>query len=177
MGVVQHGNREDRLRRLIPFAAIAVAPLVIAAITPRHPWALLVAGGLTVAVAVAVVVAPWERLPWQARIAPVVLYCGAVAFARHAQGGGPSTLTLLLLLPVLYVALYAEQSDVFAAITATTTTLAFPLLLVGAPEYPMSQWHGVAVWLMSLMGSPPRATTGRASAVPPWRSPAPTSPI
>lgn len=87
MGVADVARRRERYRRLVPFAAIALAPLVLAATALDHTWALGVASGLTLTVGFLIVLTPWERLHWGYGVVPVVLYCSAVGFARHAESG------------------------------------------------------------------------------------------
>lgn len=146
--MAEAADRRDRLRRLLPFAGIALAPLLLAATSLDYPWALVIASGLTLAVGAGIVVVPWERLHWSSRVLPVVLFCCAVGFARHAEGGASSNLTLLLLLPVLWQALYGERPEVHIALVVSAASLALPIVMLGQPEYPPTQWHGVAVWLI-----------------------------
>ncbi|MBA2624330.1 MAG: GGDEF domain-containing protein [Acidimicrobiia bacterium] len=148
METAQEVGRRERLGRLGPFAAIAILPLLLASISLVHPWALGIAVTLTLTVALSIVLVSWENLDWRFRVIPVVLYCAAVGLARHAEGGGSSSLTLLLLLPVLWQALYGERPEVVVALLATSSTLVIPVVLVGEPEYPPDQWKTVAVWLI-----------------------------
>ncbi len=148
MGVADAARRRDRFRRLLPFAAIALAPLVLAATSLDHTWALVVASGLSLTVGFVIVLTPWERLHWGYGVVPVVLYCSAVGFARHAESGSSSSLTLLLLLPVLWQALYSERVEVYIALAVSAAAQVVPIVLLGRPEYPPAQWKGVAVWLI-----------------------------
>ena len=72
------------------------------------------------------------------------------ALLRDAQGGGGSGgggsgLAVLLLLPIVWLAFYGSVRQLMAGIFALVLALILPILIVGAPDYPASQWRLVLV--------------------------------
>jgi diguanylate cyclase (GGDEF)-like protein len=131
-------------RRLWPFATVAWFGVLLLPM-PGHPidagW--YAAGtALTAAVTLSVIWAPWHRAPVTSRLLPALAYLVAVGCLRHAAGGSASGVGSLVLLPVLWVALYGTHRELIVVLTGVATTYALPLLVVGAPDYPTSAWRG-----------------------------------
>ena len=78
---------------------------------------------------------PW-RLPAWAQAAPPLLYFAIVALLRDATGAGASILTVLVLVPVFWYALYGARPQLLVSVAGVFLTLAAPALIVGAPDYP-----------------------------------------
>jgi len=150
---------QDRARRLWPFAVVVVLTCSLGLIPPILPGTadlLLAAGGCFALVGILTVVVPWQRLPLGSAMAVIVIFCWGVGLLREAggseaNGGGYWP---LLLLPIIWQALYGRPVELWATITAVTATLVVPIVVVGGAEYPASQWR--LVLLFTLVG----ATTG-----------------
>ncbi len=134
--------------RLVPFALAAALPFPTAFIPPErdHPELMVWGAVLTVVVALSSVLLPWGRLPVWAPVVPSILYCVSIALMRHAEGGATSGLSLLLLLPVVWQALYGTRGHLIAILVATTATLVAPIVLVGLPNYSSGEWRRTLVW-------------------------------
>ena len=142
-------QRHDRLVQLAPFALMAAAPLPLALLSSvTHTGALVASVVLTLAVAAAIVLLPWDDLPSRFRTGPVAAYCLAVACVRHAEAEASAGLVLLLLLPVLFQALYSRRRDLLVAVGLTTATIVVPILVVGAPTYPSTDWGIALLWVV-----------------------------
>jgi PAS domain S-box-containing protein len=136
------------LRRQLPlFAAAGALSLLVALIPFPHDRTAeaLVAGVLFFALTAAAVLLPWPRLPLWVWPSLPIGYIGVVALLRDAQHGSVTGLTAIYFLPVVWVAYYGRSTHLVAALTAVAAALIVPMLLVGAPFYPTSQWHVVAV--------------------------------
>jgi diguanylate cyclase (GGDEF)-like protein len=72
----------------------------------------------------------------------------AVGCVRHAEAEASSGLVLLLLLPVLFQALYSRRRDLCVAVALTTATIVVPIVVLGAPTYPSSDWGLALLWLV-----------------------------
>ncbi len=141
-------QRRDRLVQLAPFALMASAPIPLAWLTTiTHTGAVIDAVVLTLVVAGLIVLVPWDDLPSGPRAGPVAVYCLAVACARHGESHVSAGLVLLLLLPVLFQALYSRRRDLLVAVALSTATIVAPILLVGAPLYPRTDWGIAFLWL------------------------------
>ena len=142
-------QRHDRVVQLAPFALMAGAPLPLAWLSSiTHVGALVASVVLTLAVAAAIVILPWDDLPAGTRAGPVAGYCLAVALVRHAESEASSGLVLLLLLPVLFQALYSRRRDLLVAVALTTASIVVPIVAIGAPAYPSSDWGLALLWLV-----------------------------
>ncbi len=131
-------------RRLWPFATVAWFGVLLLPM-PGHPidagW-YAVGTALTAAVTLSVIWAPWHRAPVASRLLPALAYLAAVGSLRHAAGGNASGVGTLVLLPVLWVALYGTRRELVVILSGVALTFAIPLLVVGAPDYPASGWRG-----------------------------------
>jgi diguanylate cyclase (GGDEF)-like protein len=142
-------QRHDRLVQLAPFALMAAAPLPLALLSSvSHTGALVASVVLTLAVAAAIVLLPWDGLPSGYRTGPVAVYCLAVACVRHAEAEASSGLVLLLMLPVLFQALYSRRRDLLVAVGLTTCTIVVPIVAIGAPTYPSTDWGIALLWVV-----------------------------
>jgi diguanylate cyclase (GGDEF)-like protein/PAS domain S-box-containing protein len=120
-------------------------------------WALLPVGGevrwtqAIAAVLVAVLICMFglrrgSRLPVELPLGLVVVGLGVL---RDAAGGAQGGYGVLLLMPVLWVALYGNRRALFGTLVATGLTLVAPLLLIGGTHYPESGWRGAPMLLFT----------------------------
>jgi diguanylate cyclase (GGDEF)-like protein len=70
-----------------------------------------------------------------------------VALLREADGGGSSAYGALLMLPIFWLALYGSPQQLAVGFAGLAAVFVVPILLVGAPEYPPSEWTRAMVWL------------------------------
>ena len=87
------------------------------------------------------VVVPWQRLPAGSALLPVALFCFGVAMLRESAGGGGSGYTPLLVLAIVWQALYGRRWELFASIALVAVAMATPIIVEGSPRYPPSQWR------------------------------------
>jgi diguanylate cyclase (GGDEF)-like protein len=71
-----------------------------------------------------------------------------VALLRHAEGGARSGFAPLLLLPVVWLALYSGRAPLSAAIVLMGATITGPVLFIGGFDYPASEWRKAFIYLM-----------------------------
>ena len=83
--------------------------------------------------------------------APAFLFLLIVGLWRHADGASASGFAPILGLPVLWLALHGTLRQVWASVVAVGVVLVTPILLVGAPDYPASDWRR-AVLMIALTG-------------------------
>ncbi len=122
------------MRRTVLFAValaagFALVPLVAPGV--HEPGDFVRAAELTVIMVLTVVVLPWRRLPTWVEIVPPLLYMVVVA-ELYAQGGGATSgFGVLILLPVLWLALYGSQAQMVASIISAAVVVVGPQLLFG----------------------------------------------
>jgi diguanylate cyclase (GGDEF)-like protein len=124
--------------------ALAVLPLPPDA---DRPVVVLLAAGLSALIVAAVALAPWHRLPRFAETVPPLAYFVVIALLRESQGGSASGYSALAMLPVFWLALYGTRSQLAIGIAGLASMFLAPLLLLGAPEYPPSEWRRAFLWI------------------------------
>lgn len=145
-----------RTRRILPFVgAIVVAFLTLA--LPGHDLrasTLIAAVVLTCVLGVIVVTVPWRRLPPWAQGAIPVAFLAVAALLRDADGASRSGLSALIILPVLWVALYGSWRQLAVTVVGACAAFLVPILVIGAPDYPSREWTRVILWpvLASIVG-------------------------
>jgi len=133
-------------REAAPFQAAFVAGFLILPVFVDVAVGTFVASAVgSVALMLLIVAAPWGRWPPLLRIAPPIIGIVAVALLRDAGGGTTSGLGALMLLGVVWVALYDGRRALSITIGAMALALICPILLVGSPEYPVAEWRRAAV--------------------------------
>ena len=113
--------------------------------TRTHGSLLVVVAALSVLFVVGAAVVPWRRLPPATLLVLPIICDGLVALLRHAQGGGQSGYSSLLVLPVVWVAFVGGRLDVLLVVSAMAATVMFPIELIGAPDYPSTGWRGAVL--------------------------------
>jgi diguanylate cyclase (GGDEF)-like protein len=143
----------ETARRLLPFAAVALlgaAVTLIAAPVDATPFAIAVA--LEVVAGLTVLFLPWQRLPSWVGAVPALIFLAGVAFMRDAAGGPFAGLGALVLLPILWFALYGTRSQLAIVVPAVGLAFFLPIVFVGDPKYPFSQWRvGVLYIALALL--------------------------
>ena len=84
-------------------------------------------------------------------VLPPFLFLLVVGCWRHADGASSSGFAPMLGLPVLWLALHGTLRQVWASVIGVGIVLAVPILVVGAPDYPATDWRR-AVLMMALAG-------------------------
>lgn len=136
--------------RLPVFALVGALSLFMGLIPFNHQRTVeLVAAGLTfLTLTLLALLTPWARVPpWCWAVVPIG-YIGVIALVNDAQGGSASGLTALYLLPVVWIAFYGRRSHLLAGLTALALAFVIPMVAVGAPEYPFSDWRGATVTMV-----------------------------
>jgi len=147
--------RQGLARRAAPFVGILLLGfLLFLTESPRH-WLYFLAAALVAATAlVAAVVIPWDQLFPVATVLPPLALVLAIALLREGQGGSLSGYGALFLLPTLWVACYGTRAQLLIVLAAVLAAYWLPIVLIGAPHYPSSQWRGggLLVLIVGLFG-------------------------
>jgi signal transduction histidine kinase len=147
--------REGLARRGAPFVGILLLGFVLFLTqSPRH-WPYYAASVLVAAAAIAAAwVLPWERLPEIASVLPPLAIVVSIVLLREGQGGSLSGYGALFLLPTIWVACYGTRKQLLIVLAAVLCAFWLPIVLIGAPSYPSSQWRGggLLVLIVGLFG-------------------------
>jgi PAS domain-containing protein len=132
-----------------PFAVAAALPFVLTPLFGPHAGSaqFIASGALTAVLIVVAFLFPWERVP-PPLLATVPLTWFVVVFLlRDSSTTAAAVYTPLVLLPVIWLALYGNRGQLLVALACLALTLIIPILAIGAPHYPPSEWRRVAIYL------------------------------
>ena len=139
-----------RSRRVIPFAVAAALPFVLTLVLGPYPLNadFVVSGVLAAVLIVVALVLPWGRMRPQFRaIVPLASYL-VIFLLRNSSDTAAAVYTPLVLLPVIWLALYGSRGQLTAAFVLLALTLVVPILVFGPPRYPSTEWRRVAIYLV-----------------------------
>jgi PAS domain-containing protein len=136
-------------RELVPFFTAAMIGLLVVVLPgPDTDWTLFaIAAALTVAIAAAGLTA--ARLQ---RGRPLILiaslaYFVAVALLRHSGSTSAGGYVPLMLLPVVFLALFGTRRQLWIGLAGMTAALLIPFLVYGDPRYPDTAWRTTLLFL------------------------------
>jgi signal transduction histidine kinase len=141
-----HPQTEIPRRRIVLIAASVVAFAFVLVWLPgpqRNIGEMGIAASL--AVAVVALAALWQSMPAVARLGVPIAYIAMVAVLVNGGGGTSSGFGGLFLLPLLWLAIVGSRRDLLLGMVAVGVARALPVKLVGAPEYPPSEWRAAIV--------------------------------
>ena len=148
-------RRRGLAERSAAFAGILALAFATVALPPSHNESVVLlsmAAGLSVAILAAGFLVPWSRLPsWTESLPPLAAFA-VVALLRHADGGGNSGFGMLVLLPITWLALWGTRRQLWVATGLVAAVFIGPILVLGAPDYPVTQWRSAILWLVVAPG-------------------------
>jgi PAS domain S-box-containing protein len=135
---------------MLPFAIAAALPFLLALLFgPVSGGAGFIASGALTALLIGVSFAvPWDRVPVPLQAAVPLSYFAVVFLLRNSSATATQVYTLLVLLPVIWFALYGTRAQLIAAFVVLELTLILPILVFGAPRYPTTEWRRVVIYLV-----------------------------
>jgi PAS domain S-box-containing protein len=150
-------SRLRAYRRSDLSAAAFVGVVVFAELSPAFPhhpapklgWWLGGVAATLAAAAVSFVVRTHRRGHWL-RYVPLLLFFVAVQMLRAADGDGSAGFSPLLILPVIWCALYGTRLGVGLALGGVAAVQFGPLIFIGAPQYPVTLWRAGVLWVVIL---------------------------
>ena len=135
--------------RLPLFALVALGTVLIGIIPFPHGDAarveILIALLLFFILLTTAFTLSWERLPDWAWLAIPIGYMAVIALIRDAQIAGDSELVIVYLLPIVWISLYGRRLHLLIGLFCMDLALVLPILVVGAPNYPLSTWRLVII--------------------------------
>ena len=141
--------RPGLLGRAAPFLGVMMLAIAVLPLPPGGDGLreIALASAISGLVVLAVWLAPWERLPQFAEVVPPLAYFIVIALLRESQGGALSGYSAVAMLPVFWLALYGTRNQLAIGIAGLAAVFFVPLLLLGAPEYPASEWRQAILWI------------------------------
>src|ERR1700761_8754534 len=136
------------LRALSPFAGAALLAWSVVLVGAHVNWPQYVlSGGLAIAGGILALLATVRdpRIKLSGATGAVV-FLAAVAMLRNSVGGSNSGTTAVAMIPVFHTALYSRSRRDMAIVVAGVGILYLaPILIVGPPAYPHSQYRAAAL--------------------------------
>jgi signal transduction histidine kinase len=161
-------EHQSRMLRVAPFAAsIAVAVILFPfGSDVTAGWTLAAAAVFAAATLLTAALLPWEQAASAACLAPIVLFLTTVALLRDVHGGVDSGYSPLVLVPVVWAAIFTAPRVIAVAVVAAGLTLALPAAIGDERLYPGGDVRRAAVltliaavigwlvrWLVTLVDS------------------------
>src|SRR3954453_20833715 len=142
-------RREGLLSRSGPFLVamlLSYAAIRLPAIE-RDNSELISAALLNLLLIAMVVFLPWNKLPRTADLLPPLLYMVVITLMRDGLGGAVSSYSTLLILPVLWLAMYGTRAQLAVSVIGVAVLLTMPILLIGEPDYTDEEWRRALLWV------------------------------
>ncbi len=132
-----------QVRDLIPFFVAALIGLLAVVLPgPETDWvAYGVAAALTVLIAVAGVLAARTQRGRPLILIGSLVYIVAVALLRHSGVNLAAGYVPLMLLPIVFLALFGSRRALVIGLAVMTLALVVPFLVYGEPRYPSTGWR------------------------------------
>lgn len=136
----------------VPFAIVAGIGLLTVLLPPyESPWWVIALAAASLIPVVIVFLASQRRAErsWLDPLAAYLLFpfAGLLHEAAGAGAGGSSSgMTVLLLLPILWLAITGTPSQLWVASALAILTFAVPIVLIGPPGYALGDWRRAVVW-------------------------------
>ena len=138
--------------RVAPFAALAMVAFASVPLPILHPQSdprVTLALALTIGIGAVCLLTASHGLPETVQALPALSYFAVVALMRDADGGAASSFGPLVLLPVVWLALYGTRRELIASIFLVATVFAAPMLILGDPSYPIDEWRRTLIWTVA----------------------------
>jgi hypothetical protein len=132
-------NRYSLFVAVIAFSALS--PALPHATAPDQNWWTIAIAILCVLGIVGWLGARRPRTHWLNTLAPLLLF-PAIHALRCADGNWRAGFIPLVVLPVVWFALYGRLRDVWLAVMFGALTALLPIAVVGAPQFPAGTWRG-----------------------------------
>jgi diguanylate cyclase (GGDEF)-like protein len=161
-------NWRDAARDFAPFGGAIALAWITVPIASTIEWAQYAIATTLLLVAVIsrfVLVRRGHRgggLRW---IFPSLIVLTALGLLRNSAGGISSGVSAVAIVPVFYVALHSEaRRDLYALLCALAVYYILPILLVGPPAYPQTQYRAalLSVAVSSIIGLATQRLVGMA---------------
>jgi diguanylate cyclase (GGDEF)-like protein len=104
---------------------------------------LAVAGIIALALA-----AVGKVLPLRFGILIPIGFIIVIGVLRHRYGGASSGITVLMFLPVVWIAAYRSTVDAILGVVAMTAVFIVPIVAFGPPMYPDDEWRRVIAFVL-----------------------------
>ncbi len=140
-------EREFLFFRTWPFLLAMVLAWALLPLTSvdNDPVLLAAAGALNVVIVLAVYLLPWEHLASGAAVPPLA-WLVVVMLLRHGTGGSAAGYSPLVLLTVLWAALYCSRTVLVIAVLGAVAAIGIPPLVGSSELYPDTELRRALIY-------------------------------
>lgn len=132
----------------LPFLALAAIGALSLALPPYNskPVHLVASLALVAGMVVALRLAMRRKTrSWVDVVAPLGSF-PLIVMLRDATGGAESGLDPLVAIPVFWLAIFGTRRDLRAAMVLVALTFLLPMVVLGPPDYPLTEWRRAVLW-------------------------------
>ena len=136
------------MRAFAPFSAAAILAWTIAPVGSRVDWGQYALSAVLALVAgvLAIGATRGHNGSRLGLVPAALLFLAGVAFLRNSVGGSSSGTSALAMIPVFHTALYSRsRRDLGAVVAGVGLFYLLPILIVGPPSYPHSQYRSAVL--------------------------------
>jgi diguanylate cyclase (GGDEF)-like protein len=149
-------ERMASARNFAPFAGAAVLAWISVPIGTSIDWTQYeIATALLVVAFASRIVGAHRLRVGLGRVLPSLAFLAALGLLRNSAGGISSGVGVVALVPVFYIALHSDsRRDLYALLVGMTVFYIAPIVIVGPPEYPQTQYRAalLTVAVSSIVG-------------------------
>jgi len=130
-------SREALFRNVGPLvgaAFLGLLSLAISASDRTNGEMLVQAATLTTLTITAMLIVPWHRLPPAVQVGPALSYVLVALWIRQGTGGPESIFAQLVLVPILWLAVFGSVGEVTVGVGAIALAMSSSLLLTPDPQ-------------------------------------------
>lgn len=133
-----------RFAPLVAWVVLTFSGLFLGA-TPVEPLWFAVGDFMWFVVALVALVTPWSDLRPSVRFGAALTYLVGVGALRHGLGGSGAGFAPLVLIPILWLALFGTRRQLAIGFGVMLLVLVAPIIVIGGPAYPPADWQGVVL--------------------------------
>ncbi len=145
----------QRNRTILPFLAVAVVSLATLALPPYQgsPAPVQTAAAVAAGLGTALLALLTVRLPADHPFVavPPLMFLLVVGLVEYVGGGESWGLSPLVMLPVLWFVLQGTRTQLLLSGVGAALFFVLPLVLVGPPTYPLSEWRRALAYLLLVL--------------------------
>ncbi|RLV50347.1 EAL domain-containing protein [Nocardioides mangrovicus] len=132
----------------VAFGLVALLGTVIAVVTSPERMPGEIAGAIALLALVGVLVAAAISADLPSGVQPVAPFAffGVFVLLRDISGGTISRASVLVVLPIIWLALFGRRWHLVVAAALSFASFLLPSLVVGPPRYPASDWQRGLAW-------------------------------
>lgn len=119
---------------LVGAAFLGVLSIAIARSDREGVELLIQSATLTTMTLVAMLVIPWHRLPGAVQVGPALAFVLVALLIRQATGGAESIFAQLVLIPILWLAVYGTVPEIASGVATVALAMLSALLLTPDPH-------------------------------------------